>query len=79
CEECIRHYSPKDMENHLNTKHTSFFEQTMAEHNKVWVCEENINLFVDDDKCKDQKSQETCQNEHSRSIKHKRKYEGINN
>ncbi|CAH1766619.1 15787_t:CDS:1 [Entrophospora sp. SA101] len=79
-EKHIHHYSPKDMEHHLNTKHTSFFEQIMAEHDKVRVClEENINLFGDDDKCKDQKSQETCQNEHSRSIEHQIKHEGINN
>ncbi|CAH1759867.1 6952_t:CDS:1, partial [Entrophospora sp. SA101] len=74
-EENIHHYSPEDIEHHLNTKYTSFFEQIVAEHNKVWVC---LNLFGDDDKCKDQISQETCQNEH-RSIEHKRKHEGINN
>ena len=54
-EEHIHNYSPKDMEHHLNTKHTSFFEQIVAEHDKVRVClEENINLFGDDDKCKDE-------------------------
>ncbi|CAJ0838541.1 6366_t:CDS:1, partial [Entrophospora sp. SA101] len=73
-EEHIHHYSPEDIEHHLNTKHTSFFEQIMAEHDKVWVC---LNLF-DDDKCKDQISQEMCQKEH-RSIQYKRKHELINN
>ncbi|CAH1762547.1 11582_t:CDS:1, partial [Entrophospora sp. SA101] len=72
-------YSPKNMEHHLNTKHNSFFEQIVAEHDKVWVClKKDMTLFGDDDKCKDQKSQETSQNEH-RSIERKRKHEGINN
>ena len=36
-EEPTHFYSPKDMEHHLNTKHTSFFEQIVAEHDKVQV------------------------------------------
>ncbi|CAJ0849533.1 7021_t:CDS:1, partial [Entrophospora sp. SA101] len=77
-EKRIHLYSPKNMEHHLNTKHNSFFEQIVAEHDKVWVyLKKDMNLF-DDDKCKDQKSQETCQNEH-RSIECKRKHEEINN
>ncbi|CAJ0842802.1 4365_t:CDS:1, partial [Entrophospora sp. SA101] len=38
-----------------------------------------LNLFGDYDKCKDQISQESCQNEHIRYIECKRKHEGINN
>ncbi|CAH1759314.1 14926_t:CDS:2 [Entrophospora sp. SA101] len=86
-EEHTHHYSPEDMEHHLNTKHTSFFEQIVAEHDKVWVC---LNLFGINNGNKHQekglqtnnqfqRSQETCQNEHSRSIEHKREHEGINN
>ncbi|CAJ0877392.1 6031_t:CDS:2 [Entrophospora sp. SA101] len=56
---------------------TKFMEEC-DDRNKECSDAYTINLFGDDDKCKDQKSQETCQNEH-RSIEHKRKHKGINN
>ncbi|CAH1768850.1 14184_t:CDS:1, partial [Entrophospora sp. SA101] len=35
CQEEEYLYSPKDIEHHLNTKHTTFVEQAVSEHDKI--------------------------------------------
>ncbi|CAH1756570.1 3636_t:CDS:2 [Entrophospora sp. SA101] len=46
CQEEEYLYSPKDIEHHLNTKHTTFVEQAVPEHDKIWVYVRNsTNLF----------------------------------
>ncbi|CAH1767677.1 6461_t:CDS:1, partial [Entrophospora sp. SA101] len=42
CQEEKYLYSPKDIEHHLNIKHTTSVEQAVPEHDKVWVYEGNL-------------------------------------